>query len=35
MSKKKDKNQNALKHGAYSREVMLPGEKFRDYDVRM
>jgi hypothetical protein len=33
MSKKKDKNQNALKHGAYSGEVMLPGEKIGDYEA--
>jgi hypothetical protein len=31
--KKKDKNQSALKHGAYSREDMLPGEKLRDYEA--
>jgi hypothetical protein len=30
--KKKDKNQNALKHGAYSRKDMSPGEKIRDYE---
>ena len=33
MSKKNEKKQNALKHGAYSREVMLPGEKRSDYDA--
>jgi hypothetical protein len=33
MSKKKDNNQNALKHGAYSRKDMLPEEKFRDYEA--
>jgi hypothetical protein len=33
MAKKKDNNQNALKHGAYSRKDMLPGEKFRDYEA--
>jgi hypothetical protein len=32
MTKKKDKKQNALKHGAYSRELMLPGEKIADYE---
>jgi hypothetical protein len=31
--KKKQKNQNAVKHGAFSREPMLPGEKRRDYEV--
>jgi hypothetical protein len=29
--KKQKKKQNALKHGAYSRELMLPGEKMSDY----
>jgi hypothetical protein len=29
--KKKQKNRNAVKHGAYSRELMLPGEKMSDY----
>ena len=29
--KKQAKKQNALKHGAYSRELMLPGEKMSDY----
>ena len=33
MSKKREKNQNALKHGAYSRAVMLPGEKLKDYEA--
>jgi hypothetical protein len=33
MSKKKDKKQNALKHGIYSRQVMLPGEKIGDYEA--
>ena len=33
MSKKNDKNQNARTHGAYSREVMLPGEKIGDYEA--
>jgi hypothetical protein len=32
MTKKKDKKQNALKHGAYSRELMLPGERIADYE---
>jgi hypothetical protein len=27
------KKQNALKHGMYSRDIMLPGESFRDYDA--
>ena len=30
--KKQAKRQNALKHGAYSREPMLPGEKMKDYE---
>jgi hypothetical protein len=30
---KKRKKKNALKHGVYSREVMLPGEHTRDYDA--
>jgi hypothetical protein len=30
--KKQAKKQNALKHGAYSREPMLPGEKMKDYE---
>jgi hypothetical protein len=29
--KKRAKKKNALKHGVYSREVMLPGENIRDY----
>jgi hypothetical protein len=33
MPKKKAKNQNTLKHGIYSRQVMLPGEKIRDYEA--
>jgi hypothetical protein len=33
MSKKRAKNQNALKHGAYSRQVILPGEKKGDYEA--
>lgn len=32
-SKKIDKKRNAMKHGVYSREVMLPGEKRSDYDA--
>jgi hypothetical protein len=32
-SKKRPTKQNALKHGAYSRELMLPGEKMRDYEA--
>jgi hypothetical protein len=31
--KKKQKNRNAVKHGAFSREPMLPGEKRRDYEL--
>jgi hypothetical protein len=31
--KKQQKTQNAVKHGAFSREPMLPGEKRRDYEV--
>jgi hypothetical protein len=27
------KKQNALKHGVYSRDIMLPGESFRGYDA--
>jgi hypothetical protein len=30
--KKQEKKKNALKHGAYSREPMLPGEKMKDYE---
>lgn len=33
MPKKNGKKQNALKHGAYSRQVMLPGEKRADYEA--
>jgi hypothetical protein len=33
MSKKNGKKQNALKHGAYSRQIMLPGEKRADYEA--
>jgi hypothetical protein len=33
MPKKSEKKQNALKHGAYSSEVMLPGEKPADYQA--
>jgi hypothetical protein len=33
MSKKTAKNQNAVKHGVYSREVMLPGERIGDYEA--
>jgi hypothetical protein len=33
MPKKNEKKQNALKHGAYSHEIMLPGEKRADYDA--
>jgi hypothetical protein len=33
MSKKREKNQNRLTHGAYSREVILPGEKLSDYEA--
>jgi hypothetical protein len=31
--KKRVKKKNALKHGVYSREVMLPGENIRDYEA--
>jgi hypothetical protein len=31
--KKRAKIKNALKHGVYSREVMLPGENIRDYEA--
>jgi hypothetical protein len=33
MSKKGGTKQNALKHGAYSGEIMLPGEKRADYEA--
>jgi hypothetical protein len=33
MAQKKDKRHNALKHGLYSHEVMLPGEKLEDYEA--
>jgi hypothetical protein len=33
MSKKKETKQNAMKHGAYSREPMLPGERLCDYEA--
>jgi hypothetical protein len=33
MPKKNGKKRNALKHGAYSDEIMLPGEKRADYDA--
>jgi hypothetical protein len=33
ISKRIAKKQNALKHGVYSREVMLPGEKLSDYEA--
>ena len=33
ISKKIAKKQNALKHGVYSQEVMLPGEKWSDYEA--
>ena len=29
---KRAKKRNALKHGVYSREIMLPGEQIRDYE---
>ena len=32
-SRKRAKKQNALKHGVYSREIMLPGESMRDYEA--
>jgi hypothetical protein len=32
MTKKKDKKLNSLKHGAFSRELMLPGERIADYE---
>src|SRR6202041_3243640 len=31
--KKRAKKKNALKHGVYSRDVMLPGESFRGYET--
>ena len=30
---KEQEKKNALKHGVYSREPMLPGEKIRDYEA--
>jgi hypothetical protein len=30
---KRAEKRNALKHGVYSRDIMLPGESFRDYDA--
>ena len=33
ISKKSAKKQHAMKHGAYSREAMLPGEKWSDYEA--
>ena len=33
MARKSKKASNALKHGAYSRKAMLPGEKLSDYKV--
>ena len=30
---KRAKKRNALKHGVYSRDIMLPGESFQDYDA--
>jgi hypothetical protein len=30
---KRAKKRNALKHGVYSRDIMLPGESFRGYDA--
>jgi hypothetical protein len=30
---KRAKKRNALKHGMYSRDIMLPGESFRGYDA--
>ncbi|MDO9299471.1 hypothetical protein [Bradyrhizobium sp.] len=32
-SKRIDKKRNAMKHGVYSREVLLPGEKRSDYEA--
>jgi hypothetical protein len=29
---KKDRSKNALKHGAFSRELILPGERRKDYE---
>src|SRR6516225_3566975 len=29
---KKDRSKNALKHGAFSRELILPGESRKDYE---
>jgi len=31
--KKRAKKKNSLKHGVYSREIMLPGENIRDYEA--
>jgi hypothetical protein len=31
--RRRAKEQNALKHGVYSREIMLPGERMRDYEA--
>ncbi len=30
---KRAKKWNALNHGVYSRDIMLPGESFRGYDA--
>ena len=30
--RKKDRSKNALKHGAFSRELILPGERRKDYE---
>ena len=30
---KKDRSKNALKHGAFSREVILPGESRKEYEI--
>ena len=30
---KKDRSKNALKHGAFSRELILPGESRKEYEL--
>ena len=31
--RKKDRSKNALKHGAFSRELILPGESKKEYEL--
>src|SRR6516225_3146438 len=31
--RKKDRSKNALKHGAFSRELILPGESRKEYEL--